>query len=80
MTMNRLLASTPPIFIIIILSSCGDAFAREHFNASLLETEQGLPSTVDLSVFEKGMQAPGKYRVDIFLNNKKVDVLEVDFV
>ena len=80
MTMNRLLASTPPIFIFIILSSCGDAFAREHFNASLLETEQGLPSTVDLSVFEKGMQAPGKYRVDIFLNNKKVDGLEVDFV
>ncbi|EPK7359763.1 fimbria/pilus outer membrane usher protein [Kluyvera ascorbata] len=80
MTMNRLLASTPPVFILIISSSCGDAFAREHFNAALLETGQGSSSTVDLSVFERGMQAPGKYHVDIILNNKKVDTLDVNFI
>lgn len=80
MVMNRLLASTPPLFLFIISSSCGDAFAREHFNPSLLETEQGSPATVDLSVFEQGMQAPGKYRVDIFLNAKKVDTVDVNFI
>lgn len=78
--MTRILTSTPPIIILIISSSCCDVFAREHFNASLLETDQGVSPTVDLSVFEKGMQAPGKYHVDVFVNNKKVDTLDIDFV
>lgn len=80
MSMSRLLTSTPPIFLLIISSSCGIAFAREHFNPALLETGQGVSPAVDLSIYEKGMQAPGKYRVDIFLNGKPVDTLEVNFI
>ncbi|WP_072129020.1 fimbria/pilus outer membrane usher protein [Kluyvera genomosp. 1] len=78
--MSRLLISTPPLILLIIYSSSEVASAREHFNPALLETGQGISANVDLSAYERGSQAPGKYRVDIYLNNKQVDTRDVDFI
>ncbi|MBW7981907.1 fimbria/pilus outer membrane usher protein [Enterobacillus tribolii] len=55
-----------------------DALARDYFNPALLELGGG--NGADLSAFEeKGGQLPGTYRVDVFLNNEKVDTRDVEF-
>ncbi|MFZ1873726.1 MAG: fimbria/pilus outer membrane usher protein [Chania sp.] len=57
-----------------------DAQAREFFNPALLETDNPQQGKTDLSVFEEGaLQAPGSYRVDIYLNNEQQDTREVEF-
>ncbi|MFN3071300.1 fimbria/pilus outer membrane usher protein [Serratia sp. J2] len=54
--------------------------AREFFNPALLETDNPQHGKTDLSVFEeRAMQAPGSYRVDIYLNNEQQDTREVEF-
>lgn len=58
-----------------------EAQARESFNPALLEVG-GAPiqDGTDLSLFEDGVsQAPGIYRVDIFLNNEPQETREVEF-
>lgn len=66
----------------ILMGISGSVQARDYFNPALLEL--GSPSSdqpVDLSVFEEGeAQAPGQYRVDIYLNDQMVETQEVDFV
>jgi outer membrane usher protein len=57
-----------------------DVQAREFFNPALLETSNLHQAQTDLSVFEEGaLQAPGLYRVDIYLNNEQRDTREVEF-
>ncbi len=57
-----------------------DAQAREFFNPALLETDNPQQGNTDLSVFEEGsLQAPGTYRVDIYLNNDQQDTRDVEF-
>lgn len=56
------------------------AHARDYFNPALVEL--GAPDSVaaDLSVFENdGGQVPGTYRVDIFLNNTRMETRNVAF-
>lgn len=50
-----------------------------YFNPALLEIGNPHQEKTDLSVFESGQQAPGKYHVDIYLNNAKVDTRDVEF-
>lgn len=50
-----------------------------YFNPALLAVGSPKQDHVDLSVFEDGAQAPGKYRVDIFVNSDQVDTREIDF-
>ncbi|MFQ9621517.1 MAG: FimD/PapC N-terminal domain-containing protein [Enterobacteriaceae bacterium] len=48
--------------------------AREQFNPAHLETGAGGLQATDLSAFEEhGGQQPGRYRVDIYVNDSKVD-------
>ncbi|WP_024913717.1 fimbria/pilus outer membrane usher protein [Chania multitudinisentens] len=57
-----------------------DAQARESFNPALLEAGVLTQEAADLSRFEDGVsQAPGTYRVDIYLNNEQQDTREVEF-
>jgi outer membrane usher protein len=57
-----------------------NAQARDFFNPALLELGAPGQKAVDLSSFEdKGGQIPGTYRVDVFLNNEKVDTRNVEF-
>lgn len=71
--------------IIILLLSIAAGFyqrawAEDYFNPALLDIDNPQQGKTDLSIYEKGPgQAPGKYRVSIFINNNKVDSREVTF-
>ncbi|MBS3045959.1 fimbria/pilus outer membrane usher protein [Enterobacter mori] len=55
------------------------AYAREYFNPALLEVDNPSMKGADLSTFEDGAQAPGKYRVDVIINDQQVDTRELEF-
>ncbi|CAI1031759.1 Outer membrane usher protein fimD precursor [Serratia fonticola] len=56
------------------------AQARDYFNPALLELGNPGQKAVDLTSFEdKGGQMPGTYRVDVFLNNEKMETRNVEF-
>lgn len=55
------------------------SYSREYFNPSLLEVDNPEMKDADLSAFEEGTQAAGKYRVDILVNDDTVDTREVEF-
>ncbi|HGM5490689.1 TPA: fimbria/pilus outer membrane usher protein [Serratia fonticola] len=56
------------------------AQARDYFNPALLEVDNPHQGNTDLSVFEDGAtQAPGTYRVDIYMNNEQQDTRDVTF-
>ncbi|EBM3133818.1 hypothetical protein DXI04_27645, partial [Salmonella enterica] len=63
---------------------CGHGvYARDWFNPALLSTGGGgAPSAgvADLSRFENGGQAPGTYRVSLWVNGEQVDEKDVAFV
>jgi outer membrane usher protein len=54
--------------------------ARDYFNPLMLEIDNPHQGSTDLTVFEDGAnQAPGIYRVDIYLNNEQQDTRDVEF-
>ncbi|CAI1003756.1 fimbria/pilus outer membrane usher protein [Serratia fonticola] len=56
------------------------AQAREYFNPALLELDNPLQGKTDLTVFEDGAtQAPGTYRVDIYVNNQQFETHDIEF-
>lgn len=56
------------------------AQARDYFDPLMLEIDNPHQGSTDLTVFEDGAnQAPGTYRVDIFLNNESQDTRDVEF-
>ncbi len=55
------------------------AESQDYFNPALLEMTSTAPPSVDLSSFEAGTQAPGTYRVDVFINKQLVDTKEIEF-
>ncbi|WP_158785088.1 fimbria/pilus outer membrane usher protein [Pantoea sp. BAV 3049] len=58
----------------------GKAFAAETFNPRFLQDGSGNTVVTDLSVFENSRtQAPGDYRVDIWLNNHFIESRNVTF-
>ncbi|WP_199637752.1 fimbria/pilus outer membrane usher protein [Serratia sp. PAMC26656] len=64
----------------ILLNSLSVAQARDYFNPALLEIDNPALRGADLSVFEENStQAPGSYRVDLYLNGQQVDSLDVEF-
>ncbi|WP_337262914.1 MULTISPECIES: fimbria/pilus outer membrane usher protein [unclassified Serratia (in: enterobacteria)] len=57
-----------------------DANARDYFNPASLELGTPGQAPVDLSAFsEEGGLIPGTYRVDVYLNNEKMDTRDVEF-
>ncbi|WP_324722529.1 fimbria/pilus outer membrane usher protein [Lelliottia sp. JS-SCA-14] len=68
------------VLIAFSLSSTMHAgYAREYFNPALLEVDNPTSKGTDLSAFEAGSQAPGKYRVDVIINDQMVDTREIEF-
>ncbi|MGU3523331.1 fimbria/pilus outer membrane usher protein [Enterobacteriaceae bacterium C23F] len=57
----------------------GLAQARDYFNPELVELGNPGAGQADLSSFEAGSQAPGKYHVDVMLDEQQVDTLDVQF-
>lgn len=56
------------------------AHARETFNAELVELDNPGMAKADLSAFESGSQAPGKYHVDIILDDQLIETGDIDFI
>lgn len=64
----------------LLMTDVGRVQAREYFDPALLELGNPSQAGADLSVFEDtNTQAPGKYRVDILLNNQPIEAREVEF-
>lgn len=64
----------------LLMTDMGCVQAREYFDPALLELGNAPQARADLSVFEESnTQAPGKYRVDILLNDQFIETREVDF-
>ncbi|AIA47208.1 fimbrial biogenesis outer membrane usher protein [Serratia sp. FS14] len=65
---------------VALLYPIGAAHARDYFNPALLEIDNPALRGADLSVFEENSsQAPGRYRVDLYLNGEQIDSLDVEF-
>lgn len=66
---------------VVVLLSARQALSEEMFNPSALEIDNPASTPVDLSQFSStGGQAPGNYRVDIFMNGEQQDTRDVNFV
>lgn len=66
------------VVFIAVTSPCANA--RERFNPAHLQTGADGQAAADLSPFEEpGGQLPGRYRVDIYVNDGKVDTRDVEF-
>ncbi|NWA62462.1 fimbrial biogenesis outer membrane usher protein [Pantoea sp. B9002] len=60
----------------------GEAFADDYFNPALLSMpgeRNSVAKIADLSHFEAGGQAPGEYKVALYLNNQFIDERDVNF-
>ena len=54
--------------------------ADDYFNPALLDVDNPEQGKTDLSIYESGPgQAPGKYQVDVYVNNNKVANKEINF-
>jgi P pilus assembly protein, porin PapC len=68
------------LFISIAIGGqSGLVQARDYFNPELVELDNPGAGKADLSAFESGSQAPGKYHVDVILDEQQVDTLDVQF-
>ncbi|CAM4298777.1 fimbria/pilus outer membrane usher protein [Serratia silvae] len=66
--------------VAMLMGVSGGVQARDYFNPALLELDSPSLRGADLAVFEEGKtQAPGKYRVDIYLNGEMYDTQDIDF-
>lgn len=66
---------TPVALLVMLLPRTG--FADNYFNPAFLSDDTS--AVADLSRFEGDGQAPGTYRVDVYLNNNFVATRDVDF-
>lgn len=67
--------------IALLISGVGLANAAGYFNPALLEIDNPGQGNADLSIFEDtDLQAPGTYRVDIYLNGSQIDSRDVKFM
>ena len=70
-----------PLTVALLLMMMQQAQARDTFNVHALELDNPGSAPVDISQFsEPGDQAPGTYRVDIYINGDLQDTQDVTFV
>lgn len=73
-----------PIALIVsvaLSSYAADSFSQDYFNPDALHSDHPGVQNVSLDHFsQEGEQAPGTYRVDIYLNGEIMDVADVTFV
>ncbi|MDV0597914.1 MULTISPECIES: fimbrial biogenesis usher protein [unclassified Enterobacter] len=75
---NRVLALSPLALCVCSGFFAAHARAEEYFNPAFLDNGSG--NVADLSSFQNGgNQAPGTYRVDVYLNNESVSDQDVEF-
>ena len=71
------LSSLATLIALTLSGAAHLAHARDYFNPALLELDNPSMQRAELSVFEQGGQAPGKYNVDIIINDQTVDTREI---
>ncbi|WP_265260478.1 fimbria/pilus outer membrane usher protein [Serratia marcescens] len=65
----------------LLLSVNPQGWAADSFNPNALEIDNPSTTPVDLSQFsDSGSQAPGTYRVDIYMNGEQQDTRDVTFI
>lgn len=64
---------------IAMLLTAQSVQAKDYFNPALLEQPGESTAATDLSAFENGGQLPGRYPVDIYLNDERVDSQDIVF-
>lgn len=80
MTKFRLSPCFLALLGIGLLSSSTVSFSREFFNPAFLTNMNGSDKNPDLSVFEtENSQGPGKYRIDIIINDATLETTDIDF-
>lgn len=62
-----------------LVNAMQTVYARDSFNAELVELDNPGTGKADLSAFESGSQAPGKYHVDIILDDQLIETSDIDF-
>ncbi|WP_337018407.1 fimbria/pilus outer membrane usher protein [Leclercia sp. AS011] len=73
-------------YSLALISLCWSSYhsnvlARDFFNPAFLNGINGSHEAPDLSAFEnENAQAPGKYRVDIIINDMFIDTRDVEFM
>lgn len=73
-------------YSLALMSACltclsSNAIARDFFNPAFLNGMNGSDQVPDLSAFEhENSQSPGKYRVDIIVNDVFIDTRDVEFI
>lgn len=68
--------------IILILSAAALSIsvqASEYFNPHLLEVTESQSTAVDLSYFSQEAVPPGRYSLDVYINDKFVSSESIDF-
>lgn len=78
---RRFLRKTPVAVSLLLALSPFSALADNYFNPAFLTglDGSGTDGVADLSRFEKNQQAPGVYRVDVYLNNNFITRRNVTF-
>lgn len=72
-------------YSLALMSACltclsSNVIARDFFNPAFLNGMNGSDRVPDLSAFEhENSQSPGKYRVDIIVNDAFIDTRDVEF-
>lgn len=78
---RNIIRKTPVAISLLLALSPMAAMADNYFNPAFLTDFSGSSEgeVTDLSRFEKNQQAPGTYRVDVYLNNQYVTTRNVVF-
>ena len=78
---SLLMRRTPVAVSLLLALSPFHVFADNYFNPAFLTglDGSGTEGVADLSRFEKNQQAPGNYRVDVYLNNNFITRRNVTF-
>ena len=67
------------LIAIALAGAAPGVYADDYFNPELVELGSPDAGKADLTAFESGDQAPGKYHVDIILNDQIVDTSDIEF-
>ncbi|WP_237387214.1 fimbria/pilus outer membrane usher protein [Xenorhabdus sp. Sc-CR9] len=73
-------------FLLSSLIMAGNFFyystvnAENKFNIHALKIDGDFTDDIDLSIFQDGFQPPGTYWVDIYLNKKKINEENIEFI
>ena len=79
-TSNHFSRTRLACLLTFLMGGAALTHAAEYFNPALLEIDNPGQGKADLSIFEDGdLQAPGTYRVDIYLNGSEVVTRDIKF-